>query len=728
MSKTHFVSIIFLLFLIKTIHSLTINVIDPNGEPIPFVVVQSEIQTVVSDSLGVVRLDISPTAAEETISFSRLGYKTTQKTIDELLHSPTVTLQMSPIITDEFIVKAASTHSPFRMTSTARKVEISDLNRSYASIDDIIKDVQDINVRGVRLAGERQTISLGGHQSRHTIIMLDHIVLNPSGQAIDLSSIPFSEIESIEIVKNNVSVETGSGGIAGMIILHSKRNNRQNQINFSNSVGSFGSIKQNAGFHLWLGDFGVSFNTSWLAAKNDFEYTYRDETQRRQYNQKSMVNISTDLRYQIDRHDIAYNLRYQRFHNQLPGPVNQEMVYLKAFQEGDTIHHSLFYHTRADIFAYPMSFEAQAYQIDTNSTYNNTQAPIAFHHALNENIQRLQGVKSGARQEFLFRDFELASNIGGEYKKESFQTINHLSQTTNDALSSTQETTSFFVSQAISRDLPLWTPQLIGSYRTDHNSEFSFHHSWRAEFNNAIYAFVPFLRKELYIPFLLNSSIGTSYTLPSFFELYWQGDSQTQGNPDLVPERSFGYRIEGILDTNPSLGAAFWQNNSDDLIYWNRSVLGWKPFNLQTAEIRNWEVFGNYSFLKEQSLSFSYTRTIARDKSKNPDGSNSDRYDKFLVWTPSYYCDIQLNLKAKSFTQNITFAAQGKQWTTPDQLIPPLKGYETWHTRSSIDFKLGEVKTSLSLFIYNLFDKRYENYPYLPEPGRHWEMQVSFRI
>jgi len=719
--KVYFV---FLLFWIQVIYAINIYIVDSAGVHVPFVVVQSDFYTTLADSLGIVSLDnlfpntssIENSFQKHTVSFSRLGFQSIQATIDSLIQNPTVIMQKAPIQIDEFVVSSGYQISPFRMSTATRKVNIENLNRHYSSIEDVLNDVQNIYIRGIKLSGERQTVSLGGHHSRHTIIMLDNIVLNPSGQAVDLSSIPFSEIESIEIVNNNVSVETGSGGIAGMLILHTKKNSRLNQISSTNSIGSFGSIKQNVGLKLWLENIGFSFNVSVLNANNDFDYKYRDQIKQRNFNKKSVLNISSDLQYQIDNYDIKYSLYYQKFHNQLPGPINQEMVYLKAFQEGDTTHQVLSFLTKFKVFSFPVFFETHGYQIDTKSTYDNTKAPLSFYHAKNENSQIIQGLKSGIKNEFLVSGFDLVTNFGAEYKKEIFM-ISNLKfapvapeyQMKIDGQRYSTQTSSLFVSKAISKDFYLWKNELIGSYRYDKSSHFREYNSWRTEFNNYFFT---------YFPFQIKSSLGNAYMLPSFFELYWKGDSQTEGNPDLLPERSLGYRIECVLETNPSLGVAKWTNSVDNLIFWNRSVLGWKPLNLQSAEIDSWEIFGKYVLFKKQGLSFNYNRVVAKDKT----------IDKYLVWTPSFHWDVQLNVRIAAFSQDIIFFAQGKQWTTPDQLIPPLKGYETWSTKSSIDFRLSDINASLSLFVYNLLDKRFENYPYLPEPGRHWEMQISFRL
>ena len=695
---------------------LNLKIIDRNNTPVSWVIVQSEKQSVVSDSLGYVSLNASED--EKSFTFSRLGFLTTTKTVNQLLNDNIVRISFAPIATDEFVVKTESESVPFRMSSESRRIEIEELNKTYSSVNDIIKDIQYLDIRGIQLTGERQSISLGGHQGRHTVIMLDNIVLNPAGQAVDLASIPASQIESVEIVKNNVSVETGSGGIAGMLILHTKKNTRQNQISFSESVGSFNSIKQNINFQFFHNRFAFTFNTSQLYAKNDFEYEHREEKYRRVHNNKSIINFTSDIQYQYRQTKLIYNHRYQKFFKQLPGPVNYENLYKMAFQQGSTTHHNLLYSDKFNLFSSLMNFDTQVYLIQNESIYDNTQAPIRIYYAIDENIQEIKGVKTGVKQEFNTNIVDFSFNLGCELKEESFKTKD-LIRNEYSLEKITQKTNSVFASQGIKKDLYYWIPEIITSLRIDDSNKFDTYKSWRAEFNNYFYSFIPFQVK---------SNLGTSYMIPSFYDLYWKGDSQTNGNQNLKPEESFGWRVEGFVDSNPSLGIAKWNNKTDNLIFWYRSLHGWRPDNLQSAEIDNWEFFSDYNFLKNQSLKLNYTRTIAKEKSKNPDGTNGDFYDKYIIYTPAWKWNVQLNLRAGIFSQSFTYIAQGKQWSTRDQLIPALKNYEIFNTKSAVDFSFGILKSNLNLFIYNLFDKKYENYPYVPEPGRHWEVQINFKL
>ena len=697
---------------------LTIQILDQNHAPIPFVAVQTETQTVTTDENGKIIINLN----DNDFMFQRIGYKHIKRTAEQLKQSPTVIMQSTPIEAADVTVKTNPVHQPFRISSETHRIEVSELNRTYSTVEDLIKDIQSINVKGVRLAGEKQIISLGGHQGKHTIIMLDNVVLNPSGQAVDLSSIPMSQIEAVEIVKNNVSVDTGAGGLAGMVVLHTKRANRINQVHVSQSIGSFSSYKQNYGFHLFHNNFAVRANVSHIQAKNDFEYEYREEIQKRENNSVAMLNLSTELQYVLKKHLFIYSLHYQDFKKMLPGTVNAANRFLGSYQEGASFHNNLQYSTNFNLFESPMSFDTQIFYIDNKSEYNNTVAPSKIYYAIDKNYQTLSGGKIGITQDFILGIFDLTSVIGSDFKKETFKLDDLYTPNGRNSIDLiTQSTFALYGSQAISKDFYYWTPVFKGSVRVDDNDISDTFTNWRAEFNNTFHT---------QIPFQIKSSIGTSYSLPSFYDLYWKGDSQVSGNPDLLPEKSFGWRIDASTNTNPMLGVARWNNKTENLIFWVRALQGWRPYNLANAELDNWEIWGQYDFLKQQNIKFNYTRTIAKNKSLNENGSQGGAYNKLIPYTPAWHWDVQLNTRMGRYSQSIIYMAQGAQWSTIDQLMDNsrIKGYEVWNTRTGVDFNIWRIDSNLNLSVYNIFDKRFENYHYIPEPGRHWELQINFKI
>jgi len=695
-----------LLVIVGNLFCLQIHITDTHYNPIPYVILTSnDTLLTISDSLGLA--NFTPQTNTQQITFSRLGIKTITKTVSELHSTPTLQMQTTLIEADAINITTDASQTTLSTISHTQKVDLSTLHKTYSTTEDLLKDLPTIDIHGTNLTGERQTISLGGHQPRHTVIMLDGIVLNPSGQAVDLSSIPTSHIESIEIVRNNASTEAGSGGIGGVIILRTKRKGTNN-FNYSVGYGSFDSVKQNMGLSLHTNNLTLALHTSQVYTKNNFEYKYRGETLKRENNTKDLFNINADLAWHSARQTLQYGVRHQKFYKQLPGPTNALLSYQGAYQQGSTTHNSLQY----TLGWHNIQVETMGYFLHNRSLYSNMIAPRP-RLAKDENKQTMTGAKATGTQNIAFEYIDLKYSIGGEYKKETFA-LNDLFLGRNSIPEIYRQITSGFGSASVQHNTRLWSPELVGSIRIDEITHINNHQSYRFEFNNTFHS--P-------IPFKLLSNIGTSYMVPSFYDMYWIGDSQTQGNPDLLPEESIGWRIEAITETNPSLSVAKWVNKTTNLVYWYRSPWGWKPFNVASANIDNWECSGKYE-LYGQNIQVNYINTLAKNTTKG-----SAFYNKYITYTPPYRWNIDLNLRAGQFTQTLSYYAQGKQYHTQDQLLPAqIKAYELYNTRSGYEITSGSLTMRFDVSIYNVFNTTHANYDYMPEPGRHWEVGIAVRF
>lgn len=93
----------------------------------------------------------------------------------------------------------------------------------------------------------------------------------------------------------------------------------------------------------------------------------------------------------------------------------------------------------------------------------------------------------------------------------------------------------------------------------------------------------------------LKANAGTAFRAPSFDDLFWPAGAFAEGNPDLLPERSFAWDLG--LAVSPfrelSLEAAYFDRAVRDLIVWNPGPGGkWRPSNLSEARIRGVEFRG----------------------------------------------------------------------------------------------------------------------------------------
>jgi outer membrane receptor protein involved in Fe transport len=232
----------------------------------------------------------------------------------------------------------------------------------------------------------------------------------------------------------------------------------------------------------------------------------------------------------------------------------------------------------------------------------------------------------------------------------------------------------------------------------------------------------------------LGSTLGNAYSLPSLYDMYWIGDSETQGNANLKSETSSGTSYWASIK-HPLFGckAAYYFNSIEDLIQWRQVYLfgvTWKPVNVGKAEISNWEFEAELNPLKCVSLNGSFTLSHAKDMSRTVDGLPSSTYNKWLIYTPQQRIQATLKLADETKGVQLKFNHNGIQYSTADNLIDPLPAVTTIDASSFYKLNYAAFELVLELKLNNLLDKRYEIYAYIPQPGFNWSVStaLSFKM
>ncbi len=684
---------------------------DEKGNAISGVSVQSDKVITWTDSLGY--FTIKGVQASEYLIFKKIDYETRGVLFKQGVNQE-ILLKRKAILFNSIHVLGKE-DDRLTILESSQKIKKEDLsNKKDQTVADWVQGNSGIEIKGNVLSGESKTIVLSGHSPKHTIVMLDGLVLNPSGMEMDLSTIPSDRIESVEIIKNNASVESGSGAIAGIISIKSKKSD-QSKGSFSSFFGSFGLIHQKADLSFKNNHSQIGVNYTFLTTDNDFEYTDRNTglTEKRKENKKRYQVFGVNYQREVFKGILDINSNIRLFNNQLPGPYNYSNLYEGCTLSGNNSRSYLTYDKKGKERGY--SFHGYYFKDDTS--YENLKASIPFYKSDSDHHQVIHGIKSNIYHPFLIFNF----TEGAEYKNEKYSYQDQLNLSQNIAP----------VSREFYSAYTQVNQETKGSSYIDLKHSLTFRLDYNQKFNtNQSYRFEETINLNTYIPTKIQMNYGTSYMLPSFYDLYWKGDSQTVGNPNLKPERSKGYRISTEIGDNPKISQAYWKNTTKDQIYWDRSLHGWKPFNITTAEIVNYESVFNWEFIHKQKFSCNYTRTIARNKSRKPDNSESDLYNKYLIYTPSWTLNASLDLEYKAFHQTIEYKATGEQWTTKDQLINPLSQFEIWNTHSSYHKSIKAIDLSLIFSIMNVFNKSYEVYIYNPEPGINWQTQfkITYKI
>ncbi len=134
----------------------------------------------------------------------------------------------------------------------------------------------------------------------------------------------------------------------------------------------------------------------------------------------------------------------------------------------------------------------------------------------------------------------------------------------------------------------------------------------RTEFfsgNKPFYGFYLGYQRALGRGFLFSASLGNSFRLPNFTELYYSSPANL-GNPELRPEKSLNAEInlEGSLGQGRAVLSLFWRKDRD-LIDWVRSepTAPWKASNLPSMQSIGMEVLWSKAW-RSGSFSLGLTR------------------------------------------------------------------------------------------------------------------------
>ena len=696
--------IIFFIFFCHILEGISISgkVFDSENKPLESVIVSSETRMTLSKKSGYFSLmDVSE---KDEISFHKIDFE--DKTIIAENVPDKIYLTKKPFLLPG--IKVQETSIKTTGFEALNKIIITiDEKKEFENVSEILSQRADIWIKQNSLLGERKTVSLLGHKSKHTLVMIDGIPLNPSGQAFDISTIPAEIVENIEIIKGNIS-----GAIAGIININTKRTSGKLSFKSSQTFGSFGQKKSFFSYAMTNPYFQIFTSISKSSAKNDFEYEsfqQPDLENIRKNNEKKIWDISLGISNFNDLCDVNYKMQLQQFSKELPPPTNSIELFDNAYLSGQINRHHLNLGKNISNFLINSDF----YYFQDNSIYDNSKSTNPWFAVLGKYSFSSVGSKLNTKYKYsIFR-----AEMGFDARKESFE-YSEENNPIADIPEKDRQNLAGFGSIKISQD---FFPFVFETNLYSRIEEFS-------DFNDFItYRFGLNLIYKSWFSQSFGGYVGKAYNIPSFYDLFWN-DHQAKGNPDLKPEKSNGWQIFSKINyLNNFIQISYYKNEIDDVIYWFRTTNYWKPGNIATAEISNLEVESEFFPISFLSFGSSYLRTFAYDKTINEDGTHGDFYDKFLIYTPEYQFRFFLALDYKNLLSKISNSITGKQYTTRDQLHESLilPEYHTTDFESSYSFEIKSFNVHLKLDLNNIFDKQYEIYAYTPNPGFSWQTGLS---
>ncbi|MEP7066333.1 MAG: TonB-dependent receptor [Gemmatimonadota bacterium] len=564
--------------------------------------------------------------------------------------------------------------------------------RGVSTVLEALRETPSVAVVQGGSFGQQTSVFLRGGQSNYTQVLVDGVVVNDPGGAIDFANLTTDNIDRIEIVRGPASVLYGANALTGVIQIFTRRGSGPLRVSAWARGGTYGTREGE------LSTLGGSDKLSYslAAAQHMTDGIYDVNSAARNGTYSGHVGLSPDARS-----DVALNLRYidagahiATNGNGVPNDSNQTHTERRLLASLDA---GRFLTTRLEARVSLAATDADARSEDRPDNPNDTDFPYDIR-------TRLYRRSADARL-----NFSLAPDVvvtgGGSYETQHHRASGSGPQHRNVSAGYAQLAGTSFGKLSYT-----------GGVRLDHNSTFGDFTSYRA---GAAY--------ELPSATRVHAAFGSAFREPTFEESSSEQPFDV-GNPDLRPERSSSWEAgaeQEIVQGRASIGATYFDQRFRDMIQYNGLVEEGAPnyYNLAAATSRGVEVTLRVTPVAPLTLAASYTLTKTRVTNAGIDSSSTASFVRgqrllrrptnLASATASYAFrrpETSLHLEVamigdrddRDFSDEITFIP--KAVTLPSYTVVALAG-ELGILRRSVS---ASPELVLTARVNNLFDRGYQ--------------------
>ena len=443
--------------------------------------------------------------------------------------------------------------------------------------------------------GQQTSIFLRGGQSNYTQVLVDGVVVNDPGGAIDLANLTTDDIDRIEIVRGPASVTYGANAVTGVIQIFTRRGRGPAQLSAWARGGTYGT--REGELSALGGDDRLSYSLS--AAQHNTDGIYRVNSAARNGTYSGRLRLAPDART-----DVAISLRYidagahiATNSNGVPNDSNQthtERRFVGSLDAGRHLTSSLEARVSLD------ATNADTRSADRPDSPGDTDFPY-------DARMRLYRRTADARL-----NYHIAPDVvvtgGGSYETQGQR-----------ATGGDPQHRTAGAGYAEVAGTSLGALSYTGGVRVDHNSTFGDFTSYRV---GAAYALPSATR--------LHAAVGTAFREPTFEE---SGSTQPfdVGNPHLRPERSRSWEAgaeQEIGHGRASVGVTYFNQRFRDMIQYNGLAAEGAPnyYNLAAAASDGVEVTLRVAPVAPLTLAASYTYTKTRVTNAGIDSSSTANF------------------------------------------------------------------------------------------------------
>jgi vitamin B12 transporter len=671
------------------------------GEPVPYAAlsIPETGPNATADSAGRFRLALEPGTEHVAVVVSRVGYEEKRWERVEVSRPTTFYLRPIPVNLQGISVSAFRTPSPIDRSGPVSIIEgrnseadgrLSLAELLWASPSVMLKDY-----------GNLATIGLRGANTEQTLILLDGVRLNSAQDNLfDLTTLPLTLAQRIEVVRGSNSALYGANSIGGLVNVITPEPDRFGA-KATAGIGSFGKRYLQAAHSNWADPLGYVVAAS-LNRTGD-RFSYRDTSDSVHERINSDINSQDVMAKGVfaqGPHRLSLLGEYNITRRGEPGPTSwpadsarmddyRGIVHLGYdVQEADNARlESRLYHHQS--WRHYWNPDTLAWVNDTHvTTVSGITAKQTTH--LAGWATAIVGLE-GEREQFRSSAVGVPQRLTGSGWAEArlrWQRLDVVPMARFDWLSDSRRQPDSTLTRSSTRVI---NPKLSLSYAGP---------AWL----------------NLY------ASVGRSFRAPTFNELYWPEDPWTKGNPRLKPEWATSIDLNAAARCGSSLSGrlGLWQSFLTDLIQWQPdSAYVYSPVNLDTATIAGAELELNLSS-KSVGVAGNATYMLARSHSMD------------LIYRPRLSFGVSPWAGLGIAKLNCEIRYTGLRYTTPDTLPPntanSLPGFLLLDVGLALSPTLGDVGIAMRGGIHNLLDRQHEVMKGYPVPGRNWYAELELKL
>lgn len=547
------------------------------------------------------------------------------------------------------------------------------------------------------------TPAFRGTTAHHTIVEWNGININsPMLGQIDLSLLPVSQFQGIEILYGAAGLSRSSGAFGGIInlITNPDWNNRLN-IMISQSLESFHNYTTTLNAEIGNQNFQSHTRANFGNGKNRFPF-YNDFTGQREKltnGDFTQYGLSEDMFIKIrNRHLISARIWYNYSNRDIPPyTTNTDPDYVENMKD----------ESFRSLVEYKYIHRNFSGTISSALIYNNLQyvsnildANYQYYSCVNRIRGSITGIKKLIIRPGIDLTHDWVYSDGYENQKQrnvlgGFIEINYLP--------SVDVTLSLMAREDI--------------------------------VDGVLMPFIPALGVE-YKPFSkinlsLSANLSRNYSYPSLNDLYWK----LWGNPNLLPEVSYGAEC-GITWNLLSNSKRFFIETEltgyyllmQDMIVWSPSSTSssvWIPENISEAVSRGIETGINSNVVFWESnldlhMTYNYCKATY-EKETNPNGASEG---KQLIYTPVHKMNASVRFEKKRYYFSYIFNVVSRRYLGKENTAY-MPGYNLSDIFLGKNFQLNDFILSLQLEINNLFGLDYQSVANSPMPGRNFAITLK---